>query len=1026
MTIARASWLVFAGFLFLSPLAICQVDYDIVYIRSPRYGDLENTIWPEVFHPASIEPGTDLMLLHADGSEEVLVAGGHGAIVDVVVSFDATTLFYSKFPDMRQEALNFQRSDLPFQGADLYRLDLETRQETRLTFQEWTPNEAAGNWSDDPTGQGASGDQNYLGYGILNLGPCPLPNGKLMFTSNRNGFMPNKSFTQVCLQLFVMDQDGSNVEQIGFLNIGSALHPTILMDGRVMFSSYEAQALRDRRLWGLWSIYPDGRNWGPLMSALKAPQAFHFQTQTSDGDIAVVDYYNLNNNGFGSLIAFPAQPPQMPAFGAANPSDPSNPEIQAGYFSNGLPRYERYPFSPNGLRTLTPFTWGTDSAAPLSILSDPDSPRVGKVTHPAGAPNNDILLVWTPGPANDLNRPTPMPYYDGGLYLLVNSSPVHDYQDLVLIKNDPNYNEQWPKPLVPYQTIYGIPEPASLPFLPNDGQHFADLPEGTPFGIVGTASFINRNTAPGRGEPEFDGLDPFNTSENGASTNWFSQGAEAGKYSDDDIYAVRILAMEPISHRSYGPNGGCCGGERNFYSHAGERLRILGEIPLRKVDDLGAPLLDGDGNPDTSFLAKIPADVPFTFQTLDHNRMVLNMSQTWHQVRPGEARYDCGGCHAHAEQPTDFDETAAARADYLIQDLAQTTPILTRTSGSETTTTVLPERAVDVEYHRDIKPILERSCIPCHNSGLPEAELVLDDETLVDRHENTYNRLARDENAEYGYPPVISNGTWRQSNASRYIRKFQARRSLLVWKVFGQRLDGWTNADHPTESVPGDASTLPAGAHPNEADLDFIGTIMPPAGAIHPQTGLAIPPLTDDEKMQFATWVDLGCPVNVTAEAGDQRHEMGWFLDDLKPTLTINFPRAGLNPQPLQELRIGMFDYYSGLDVASLEVIANFDVDGNAPGSNLANLFVQTGDHIWTHQLSQPITTLADGSLTIRLRDQAGNTIEQERKFQIYANVMQLFPLSSWRNATLYDPHYDINTNLSIEVLDMVSFLNDL
>ena len=51
-----------------------------------------------------------------------------------------------------------------------------------------------------------------------------------------------------------------------------------------------------------------------------------------------------------------------------------------------------------------------------------------------------------------------------------------------------------------------------------------------------------------------------------------------------------------------------------------------------------------------------------------------------------------------------------------------------------------------------------------------------------------------------------------QTNASRYIRKFQSRRSLLIWKLFGQRLDGWTNADHPTESVPGDAGTLPAGA----------------------------------------------------------------------------------------------------------------------------------------------------------------------------------------------------------------------
>ena len=49
------------------------VDYDVVYVRQPRYGDTTSTIWPEVFHPARAEPGADLMLLHPDGSEDVLV-----------------------------------------------------------------------------------------------------------------------------------------------------------------------------------------------------------------------------------------------------------------------------------------------------------------------------------------------------------------------------------------------------------------------------------------------------------------------------------------------------------------------------------------------------------------------------------------------------------------------------------------------------------------------------------------------------------------------------------------------------------------------------------------------------------------------------------------------------------------------------------------------------------------------------------------------------------------------------------------
>ena len=85
-----------------------------------------------------------------------------------------------------------------------------------------------------------------------------------------------------------MDDDGGNVECIGHLNLGMALHPTMLKDGRVMFSSLESQGLRASILWGLWSIHPDGTNWGPIASAFLPgpnPTAYHFQTQLSDGNI---------------------------------------------------------------------------------------------------------------------------------------------------------------------------------------------------------------------------------------------------------------------------------------------------------------------------------------------------------------------------------------------------------------------------------------------------------------------------------------------------------------------------------------------------------------------------------------------------------------------------------------------------------------------------------------------------------------------------------------------------------------------
>src|SRR5262249_19884613 len=163
-------------------------------------------------------------------------------------------------------------------------------------------------------------------------------------------------YTWPCLQLFTMDDDGENVEMIGYINLGSALHPTILRDGRVIFSSFEAQGLRDQRVWGLWSILPDGTGWEPVVSALYyAANAIHFQTQLSDGHIVAKAYYNLNNSGFGPLYKIADRaPPGMPGSGPAAPRAPRNPPIRGGRFSNGKPRNVAMAFSPYGIEALTP------------------------------------------------------------------------------------------------------------------------------------------------------------------------------------------------------------------------------------------------------------------------------------------------------------------------------------------------------------------------------------------------------------------------------------------------------------------------------------------------------------------------------------------------------------------------------------------------------------------------------------------------------------------------------------------------
>ena len=76
-----------------------------------------------------------------------------------------------------------------------------------------------------------------------------------------------------------------------------------------------------------------------------------------------------------------------------------------------------------------------------------------------------------------------------------------------------------------------------------------------------------------------------------------------------------------------------------------------------------------------------------------------------------------------------------------------------------------PEALVDVEFLRDIRPILESRCVSCHtrNSSSPPAELVLDDVRLGGglgpafnvtfcTNSSTWSGLSTDTTAESSHP----------------------------------------------------------------------------------------------------------------------------------------------------------------------------------------------------------------------------------------------------------------------------------
>src|SRR5262245_57823990 len=530
-----------------------KYDYDIVYVRARRLGDkVHKRFYTDIATPVTLEPGADLMLLHPDGKEELLVEGGDGAITDPVVSYDAHWVYYTRIHSMKNAGA-FQP---PAAGADIYKLHLKTRKIVRLTHQQFTPNTGAADWSSDC--MKAEQGKTHLSYGVFNFGPFPLPGGRVVFTSNRNAFRPPRGYPRVALQLFVMDDDGTNVECIGHLNLAGALHPVVLKDGSIIFSSLESQGIRSDILWGIWSILPDGTNWNPVISAFDpggAPNAFHFQTQLSDGALVIEGYYNQNNSGFGTYVKLPERQP-YPAFGPAHMQDARNRPWRFGRFDNGRAKWYRMPFMPLGSEVLTPFARMDDGPADPSVLGDKNSPKVGKFTHPSGAPDNHLLTVWSPGPAN--HQYTYLPQIDGGIYLIKGGKPIDEPGQMLLIKNDPNYNEQWPRAVVPYERIYGIKEPKRLEPLANDGRRSPHLPEGTPFALVGTSSFYKRESYPNGAVPPgkvtttyaggndpWRGLGALTSHGNGMPLNWHNQGSDTSLYANSDIHAVRLLVMEP-------------------------------------------------------------------------------------------------------------------------------------------------------------------------------------------------------------------------------------------------------------------------------------------------------------------------------------------------------------------------------------------------------------------------------------------------------------------------------------------------
>lgn len=859
---------------------------------------------PEVSHFFSgFAAPCDLVLRRPNGHETVIhdcsstsSSESSCAALDPAVSLDGGKIAYAVFrgtlehhseqinarvvhPDADNEIL--ARVDLPplrlsATGAHLHLYDLADGQTTVFPFVD----------------------------GVWDSGPAFIDDFRLAFTSTRDGntstLVPGTTSSGLGTRIWTIDLDGRNPELASHHSLSQEQHPILLRDGRLAYSSWQIFGTLGFRhtngspggfttLGNLFHVYaqnPDGAHNFPIYgqhSGDHSPSYFgedhnaaHFLAQTSDQRLWVADYYRANNFGLGSMVGI------MP-----------EPEGQEGVSPDAASHLADI-FVPRDVIKFS--TWGHNGDSMSKVLLDPPVvhpayadplPFAGKVGHPGALPGNRLMLTWGKGACSQLasflvfdalGRERPpltsgmgqgvamnvitslnldTPGCDAGIYLASQIPSTHP-NDLMEIVDSRQWHEIMPRAVVPYHQLHAVERPRSIARADRRSAH-RQLAPGVPFGLLGAASITDRETHP-RGGITFQGEKQFNL-----------QGTDTIDYTDAELCGVRILGVMPNRNRLV---------HREIANVTGERVLILGEFPARNFHADGSPVVDPSGHPDTSFLVRMPANVPYMMQGIDCQGRTLNTDQTWQHLRPGEQK-TCGGCHVHSRPSRiGFGQSFAATDGYAIPRLGEgEVPLLV--GGTAAAVNVRRETGygLQVEFTRDIKPIFDRHCIACHAGSAASAGLDLSRTGGPnDELGTTWHCLVRDR-SQSCVPPALrvdtgagsSRTTFRRPQLTRYVRALNSRASLLYWKAANQRTDRRTDAQDPL-------------------DIDF--------GADHPSS------ISNEELGLLSRWIDIGI-------AGGSSE----LADTQKPTLVLT--AAG---SPLSRLRLGSVDLGRGIDPTSLHV----------------------------------------------------------------------------------------------------------
>jgi hypothetical protein len=459
---------------------------------------------------------------------------------------------------------------------------------------------------------------------VNDVSPHFLPDGRIVFSSTRQRqsqavlldegspqfIADDETRTEPAFDLHVMNADGTGIHQISF-NPSDDRDPTVLLDGRVMWSRWDDAPGNSHAGMSLYTANPDGTGLQLLYGAnshATGPDG----TASSAATVQFVKAHEMQDGRILALI--------RPFMGAESAAAPLGTD-----FGGDLVIIDTKDYVENTQPTLAGGGLNGPAqtpATPNDVLTIPGPSPGGRFY--AGYPLLDgtgrILVSWsqcrlldtsvTPGtllPCTDANRANPKAVVAPPLYSVWMFDPQTNTLQPIMQPTDG---------IMITDVVAAQPRPAPQVIL--DGVPGVGLDQNFYDAGVGVIDI--------RSVYDFDGVD---TAPGGIAAL-----ADPGKTAAAQRPArfIRIEKAVAIPDRKFLKL------DPAAFGVSGDMRQILGYAPVE---------------PDGSVRIEVPANVPFQIDVLDAKaQRVFPRHTAWLQLRPGE-ELKCNGCHtpAAAQRP---------------------------------------------------------------------------------------------------------------------------------------------------------------------------------------------------------------------------------------------------------------------------------------------------------------------------------------------------------------------------------------